>query len=71
MEVRAGERISLCTDGVIEAENAKGGPFGHGKFGEVLLRNQGMAGGELAEKVLKEMRGWQPVEMAQQASPHP
>jgi len=31
-----------------------------------LLRNQGMAGGELAEKVLKEMQGWQPVEMTQQ-----
>jgi len=66
MGVRAGERILLCTDGVIEAENAKGGPFGRGKFGEVLLRHQGMAGGEFVEKVLKEMRGWQPAGMDRQ-----
>jgi serine phosphatase RsbU (regulator of sigma subunit) len=61
-----GDRLLLYTDGVIEPENAKGKPFGDSKLEQVVLGAQMCAPSELAERLLAEIRGWQPPSTAQQ-----
>ena len=61
-----GDRLLLYTDGVIEPENAKGKSFGDTKLEEVVLGCQMFTCSELADKLLAEIRAWQPASMAQQ-----
>ena len=61
-----GDRLLLYTDGVIEPENAKGKSFGGTKLEEVVLGCQMFTSSELTDKLLAEIRAWQPASMAQQ-----
>jgi phosphoserine phosphatase RsbU/P len=61
-----GDRLLLYTDGVIEPENAKGKPFGDSKLEQVVLGAQMCPPSELTDRLLTEIRAWQPPSMAQQ-----
>ena len=61
-----GDRLLLYTDGVIEAENGKGKPFGDAKLEQVVLGAQTCPPAELTDRLLTEIRAWQPASMAQQ-----
>jgi sigma-B regulation protein RsbU (phosphoserine phosphatase) len=60
-----GDRFLLYTDGVTEAENALGQAFGDHKFEEVVQRNRSLAPSELSDKLLAEIRQWQPPSVTQ------
>jgi sigma-B regulation protein RsbU (phosphoserine phosphatase) len=61
-----GDRLLLYTDGVIEPENAKCKPFGDSKLEQVVLGAQMCSPSELTDRLLTEIRAWQPPSMAQQ-----
>jgi len=62
----AGDCFLLYTDGVIEPENAGGGPFGDCKLEEVVRNYQSRSPSELSDQLLSEIRFWQPASLAQQ-----
>jgi sigma-B regulation protein RsbU (phosphoserine phosphatase) len=64
--IRSGDRFLLYTDGVIEPENAKGKAFGDSRLEQVVLENQMRSPSELVDRLLSEIRSWQPASMAQQ-----
>ena len=64
--ISPGDRLLLYTDGVIESENAKGEPFGGTKLEEVVLDCRMYAPSELTNKLLTEIRAWQPTSNSQQ-----
>ena len=66
MPICPGDRLLLYTDGVIEAENAKGKPFGDFKLEQVILGAQMCTPSELTDRLLTEIRAWQPPSMTQQ-----
>lgn len=66
MQIRSGDRFLLYTDGVIEPENAEGKAFGDGKLEEVLLGMQAGSPSELMDRLLTEIRCWQPPTKTQQ-----
>jgi phosphoserine phosphatase RsbU/P len=66
MRISAGDRFLLYTDGVIEAENAKGDAFGDRKLEQVVRNNHSRPPSELSDQLLAEIREWQPVSMEQQ-----
>jgi len=51
---------------VIEPENGKGKPFGDAKLEQVVLGAQMCPPAELTDRLLTEIRAWQPPSMAQQ-----
>lgn len=61
-----GDRFLLYTDGVIEPENAKGKAFGDSKLEQVVLDTQMHSPSDLADRLLTEIRSWQPASMNQQ-----
>lgn len=65
MELKAGDRFLLYTDGVVDPENAEGEPFGDRKFEQVVRNNHSRPPSELSEQVLAEIRHWQPASMTQ------
>ena len=66
LELCPGDRLLLYTDGVIEPENAKGQAFGDFKLEQVILGAQMCPLPHLIQRVLDEIRAWQPASMAQQ-----
>ncbi len=66
MPICPGDRLFLYTDGVIEPENAKGKPFGDSKLEQVVLGAQMCPPSELTDRLLTEIRAWQPPSIAQQ-----
>jgi serine phosphatase RsbU (regulator of sigma subunit) len=66
MSIRPGDRFLLYTDGVIEAENASGVPFGDCQLDQVILNNVKRPCPELVDRMLLEIRRWQPASTAQQ-----
>lgn len=62
----SGDRFLLCTDGVVEQENAAGISFGEGKLEEILRNNQAFTATELSERLLVEARDWQLAGTTQQ-----
>lgn len=66
LELCPGDRLLLYTDGVIEAENAKGQAFGDFKLEQVILGAQMCPLPHLIQRMLDEIRAWQPASMPQQ-----
>jgi phosphoserine phosphatase RsbU/P len=64
--IATGDRFLLYTDGMIEPENAKGESFGDRRLEQVLRENQSRPSSELSERLLSELRQWQPASKAQQ-----
>jgi phosphoserine phosphatase RsbU/P len=61
-----GDRFLLCTDGVTEPENAAGEPFGDRRLEQIVRDNQARTAAELSERLLAEVRAWQPASLTQQ-----
>jgi len=66
MQITAGDRFLLYTDGVIEPENAKGEAFGDTKLEQVVLEAQMRPPSELLDRLLTAIRSWQPASTTQQ-----
>ena len=66
LPIHSGDRFLLYTDGVIEAENAHGDPFGEKQLEEVLRRNQSRPPSEVKDQLVAEIRRWQPAALDQQ-----
>jgi phosphoserine phosphatase RsbU/P len=66
LPICSGDRFLLYTDGVIEPENASGDSFGDCKLEEVVRNHQSRSPSELSDKLLSEIRVWQPASLAQQ-----
>lgn len=66
LSIHTGDRFLLCTDGVIEPENARGDSFGDKKLEEVVRNNQSRPPSELSDQLLSEIRLWRPASLAQQ-----
>jgi phosphoserine phosphatase RsbU/P len=65
LKILPGDRFLLYTDGITEAENALGQPFGDHKFEEVVQRNSSLTPADLSDKLLAEIRQWQPASVTQ------
>jgi phosphoserine phosphatase RsbU/P len=66
MSINAGDRFLLYTDGVTEPENAHGDSFGDIGLEQVVRDNQGRPPSELSDRLLSEIRRWQPASSRQQ-----
>ncbi len=66
ISIAAGDRFLLYTDGMIEPENAKGESFGDRRLEEVVRENQLSPSSALSDRLLSELRQWQPASAAQQ-----
>jgi sigma-B regulation protein RsbU (phosphoserine phosphatase) len=66
MDLRMGDRFLLCTDGVLEAENAAGSAFGDDRLEQVMFQDAVRSAAELSSEVLSEIRRWQPASAEQQ-----
>jgi sigma-B regulation protein RsbU (phosphoserine phosphatase) len=66
LSIHTGDRFLLCTDGVIEPQNARGDSFGDKKLEEVVRNNQSRPASELSDQLLSEIRLWRPASLAQQ-----
>jgi phosphoserine phosphatase RsbU/P len=62
----SGDRFLLCTDGVIEPENARGDSFGERKLEQVVRDNESRSPSELSDQLLSEIGLWQSASQAQQ-----
>jgi sigma-B regulation protein RsbU (phosphoserine phosphatase) len=61
-----GDRFVLYTDGLTEAESARGEPFGDARLEQVLREGQARPAGELAGQLLAAVTAWRPPSVAQQ-----
>jgi serine phosphatase RsbU (regulator of sigma subunit) len=61
-----GDRFLLYTDGVTEPENAAGEAFGDRRLEQIVRDSQSRTASELSERLLEEVRAWQPASLTQQ-----
>jgi sigma-B regulation protein RsbU (phosphoserine phosphatase) len=66
MPIAPGDRFLLYTDGVTEPENANGEPFGDKRLEQAVRRYQSCQPAEFSERLLDELRLWQPPSSSQQ-----
>ncbi len=66
MPIATGDRFLLYTDGVTEPQNANGDSFGDSRLEQVVRSNQSCQPSELSDRLLSEIRQWQPASMSQQ-----
>ncbi len=66
LTLASGDRVLIYTDGMLEPENAYGEPFGDRRLEEVVRDNRSQSASELSERLLSELRKWQPASMSQQ-----
>ena len=64
--IAKGDRLLLYTDGVTEPEDAQGVAFGDSKLEQVIRANESVSTAELGERLLAEIRSWQPDGVSQQ-----
>lgn len=62
----SGDRVLLYTDGVVEAENSTGVAFGDARLEEVLRSTRAHTAVEVSDRLVAEVRNWQPPSAAQQ-----
>ena len=66
LQLAPGDRFLLYTDGVTEAENAAGEAFGDRKLEQVIRAHQSTSPTELTQRLVAELRAWQPPPRTQQ-----
>ena len=66
ISIATGDRFLLYTDGMIEPENINGESFGDLRLKEVVRESQLRSPSELSDRLLSEVRRWQPAPAAQQ-----
>ena len=66
MSITTGDRFLLYTDGLIEPENTRGESFGDRRLEEIVRDNQSRPPSELSDRLLSELRHWQPASTTQQ-----
>ncbi|MGA2647730.1 MAG: PP2C family protein-serine/threonine phosphatase [Candidatus Sulfotelmatobacter sp.] len=66
ISITTGDRFLLYTDGLIEPENTNGESFDDRRLEEVVRDNQLRPASELSDRLLSELRHWQPASAAQQ-----
>ena len=66
ISIAAGDRFLLYTDGLIEPENINGESFGDRRLGEVVSESRLLPASELSDRLLSELRHWQPASTTQQ-----
>jgi len=66
ISITTGDRFLLYTDGLIEPENVNGESFGDRKLEQVVRENQLRPPSELSDRLLSELRHWQPASTTQQ-----
>ena len=66
MPMGPGDRFLLYTDGVTEPENANGESFGDKKLEQVVRCHRSCQAVEFSERLLDEIRLWQPASIPQQ-----
>ena len=66
MPLAPGDRFLLCTDGVTEPENVHGNSFGDHRLEEVIRCHQSCPPTDFSERLLDELRQWQPPSSSQQ-----
>jgi sigma-B regulation protein RsbU (phosphoserine phosphatase) len=66
IQVSPGDRFLLYTDGLTEAENAAGEPFGDSRLDEVLSELHACPAEELSRRLLAAARAWRPPSAALQ-----
>jgi serine phosphatase RsbU (regulator of sigma subunit) len=65
-QITSGDRFLLYTDGLIEPENTNGESFGDRRLEEVVRENQRRPCAEMSDRLLSELRQWQPSSAPQQ-----
>jgi sigma-B regulation protein RsbU (phosphoserine phosphatase) len=65
VNIQAGDRFLLYTDGVSEPENGNGEAFGECKLEQIVCGNPLRPPSELLDKLLAEIRQWQPASAEQ------
>jgi phosphoserine phosphatase RsbU/P len=63
--IQPGDRFLLYTDGVSEPENGSGEAFGENRLEQIVCGNQLRSPSELLDKLLSEIRHWQPTSAEQ------
>lgn len=66
MPIQPGDRFLLYTDGLTEPENAHGDSFGDSRLEQVVRENEGRPPSDLSDRLLAELRQWQPASVTQQ-----
>jgi sigma-B regulation protein RsbU (phosphoserine phosphatase) len=66
MAIAAGDRFLLYTDGLVEPENSNGESFGDRRFEEVVRDSRSRPASELSDRLISELKRWQPPSTTQQ-----
>jgi phosphoserine phosphatase RsbU/P len=59
LPLEPGDRLLLCTDGIVEPENAAGEAFGDRELERVLAGSEACSPAELSDRLLAAIRRWQ------------
>jgi sigma-B regulation protein RsbU (phosphoserine phosphatase) len=62
----SGDRFLIYTDGLVEPENTRGESFGDRQLEQVVRDNRSQPASELLQRLLSELRKWQPASTSQQ-----
>jgi sigma-B regulation protein RsbU (phosphoserine phosphatase) len=66
LSVQPGDRFLIYTDGLVEPEDASGESFGDRRLEQVVRDNRSQPASELLQRLLSELRNWQPPSTTQQ-----
>ena len=56
--LEAGDRLLVYTDGLVEAEKARGEAFGETQLGKFIATHQDLSAEQFAERLLDSVLGW-------------